>query len=160
MFLTKWNIAENGYVHLWFSNGGYICVCLDEQSGKIITRNKVNGTIQHTGILLGKNCLNGQGYVIQNHPLLGYTHITTTEDYAQGQIIRLKETVCVNDPLTVLQIGLNHVLEKRKYRLLSDNCQTLVNTACSNRSYSEDVAKWGTLTVFGIFFIRAIRRAS
>ena len=98
--------------------------------------------------------------VIHNHPLPGYAHITTAEDYAQGQIIRLKQTVCVNDLMTVLQVGLNHVLEKRKYRLLSNNYQTLVNTACSNRSYSEDVAKWGALAVCGIFLIQAIRRVS
>ena len=160
MFLTNYNIAENGYVHLWFSDGNYICVCLDEVSGKIITRDKVGGSIQHTGIWLGKNHQNGQGYVIHNHPLPGYAHITTTEDYAQGQIIRLKETVCVNAPMTVIQVGLNHVLEKRKYRLLSDNCQTLVNSACNNKGFSEDVTKWGTLAVCGFFLFRAIRRAA
>ncbi len=160
MFLQRYRTARNGYVHLWFSQNRQICIRLDNLSGKIITRNKVGGNIQHTGIWLGSDCATGQEYVIHNHPFPGYAHITTKEEYAQGEQIRLKETVCINAPLDVIQIGLNRVIERRKYRLLSDNCQTLVNSACNNKNYSEDVVKWGGIALGCFVFYRALKKAS
>lgn len=160
MFLKRYHITENGYVHLWFSQNRQVCIRLDHLSGKIITRNKVGGNIQHTGIWLGTDYTTGQVYVIHNHPFPGYAHITTKEDYAQGEQISLKQTVCINAPLEVIRIGLNRVIERRKYKLLSDNCQTLVNSACNNKSYSEDAVKWGGLALSCFVIYKALKKAS
>lgn len=160
MILQKYFIADNGFLHLWFFNNRYICIRLDSLSGKIVTRDKVGGNIQHTGIRLGKDCLTGQGYIIHNHPFPGYAHVTTSTDYAQGQQIRFQERVCVNSPKEVLRLGLNHVLERRRYKLLSDNCQTLVNVACNNKNYSEDVAKWGGIALGCFVLFKVFRKAS
>ncbi len=160
MLLQNYEIDANDLVHLYFSKNRYIRICLDEFSGKILTRNKVNGTIQHTGILLGRHYQTGQRFVIHNHPLPGFAHITTVEDYAQGQQIRVKKVNCLNPQMDVIKIGLNAVLTRKKYRLLADNCQTLVNSACNNRNYSEDVIKWGGIALTCFLFARKFRKAS
>ena len=159
MKIFHYQMLGNNQIRLDTVNGS-VWVQLTKDSGRIVTRNKVGGRIQHTGIWLGKDCSTGQVYVIHNHPFPGYAHITTSEEYAQGQQIRFKQTACVNAPMNVIRIGLNRVLERRKYRLLSENCQTLVNSACNNKRYSEDVAKWGSIA-FGCFVLfRALKKAS
>lgn len=159
MQIFNYQVLGNNRIRLDTANGP-VWIQLTKSSGRIVTRNKVGGQIQHTGIWFGRDCSTGQVYIIHNHPFPGYAHITTSEEYAQGQQIRLKQTACINAPIDVIQIGLNRVIERRKYKLLSDNCQTLVNSACNNKRYSEDVAKWGGIAFSCFVLFKVFRKAA
>ena len=127
---------------------------LDDNSGRILTRLKVNSltNVQHPGIWLGTDYYTGEGYVIHNHYHFGSAHIATLPTYAAGQQVYWKEGRCTNDPMNVINTGLAHVIEGKPYNWLNYNCQTFANTACYNKPVSEDVNKWFEVAL-GVLFV-------
>ncbi len=154
MNLIDYTFLNNRSLRLNFSNGRSIWVNLDVNSGRIVTRLKRNtiSNVQHTGIWLGTDIHTGVSYILHNHYLQGSAHITDYQTYAAGQEAFWKDDVCMNDWLEVLEIALNHVVSRKRYNWLDYNCQTFTNSACHNRSRSEDVEKWGRLA-FGFLAI-------
>lgn len=144
MNMNHFYFLNNNLLRLDFPGNRTILVQLDEYSGRIITRKKVDtiSNVQHTGIWLGRCLHTRRQLVIHNHYKYGTAHIADLESYAYGETVYLKNERCTNDPVTVLKIGLNHVRARKPYRALSYNCQTFTNTACHNSGYSEDAVKW------------------
>lgn len=144
MNITDFYFLNNGLLSLHLPTGRIILVQLDEHSGRIITRKKIDtiSNVQHTGIWLGHCLHTHQQLVLHNHYKFGTAHISGLEAYTYGQTVYFKDEKCVNSPRAVLEVGLNQVLAQKPYRPLSYNCQTFTNTACHNSSHSEDVGKW------------------
>lgn len=145
MNLINFYFSSNNLLTLEFANGLNLLIILDGNSGRIVQRKKV-GTllkIQHTGIYLGKCFYSGERLFIHNHYRLGHASVVTEREYLQNQKISWKEGACSNSWFEVISIGLKHVISKRPYQWLNDNCQILTSTACNNKPYSEDVVKWG-----------------
>lgn len=155
MKLINYKVFGNT-IRLDFTNG-HVCVQLDENSGKILTRNKVGTfrSIQHTGIYLGKNLKDGQPLVIHNHYHYGSSYISSFDEYRSGEVASWKSGTCTNSPINVIKIGLNQVLRGESYKLITNNCQVMTNTACHNRRNSEDVAKWAG-GFFGLLLVATI----
>lgn len=152
MKLISYDFLKNGFLRLDFPGNQNLWVRLDEQSGRIITRIKINtiSRVQHTGIWLGTDMQTQKQLILHNHIDMGSAYISTLEAYAHGQRVYWKNENCRNDRLRVLQIGLNHVMAGKRYHALSYNCQTYTNAACHNSHHSEDVAKWAARIAGGI----------
>lgn len=162
MKLISFKIYSNKTAQLTFLHG-IVWVDLDQDSGRILTRNKRGSfqNIQHTGIYLGKNRLNGTPLVIHNHYHYGTSYISSFNEYKSGVEARWQEGTCTNSPNVVITIGLNQVIKGEPYRPITNNCQVTTNKACHNRSNSEDVTKLAG-KVLGVLavtvFIRAVAR--
>ncbi len=143
MKLVNYQFLDSNSLRLHFVGNQSIQVILDEHSGKIVTRDKVNTiiNIQHTGIWLGRNALTNEVLIIHNHYNYGAAHVASYAEYAQSKKVFPKNETCANDALTVIQVGLDHVLKGKSYQPINHNCQTLTNLACNNKAESEDVAK-------------------
>lgn len=141
--LTGYSI-NGGFLYLEFSNGSYLTVVLDENSGKVMTRLKVGtiSNVNHTGIWLGYDYQSRTPLVLHNHYRYGSAFVDTFESYKAGQKVEWKNTTCTNDWLSVITKGLDQVLAGKRYALLDYNCQTFTNMACHNTRHSEDVSKW------------------
>lgn len=152
MKLKGYSFLNTNLLQLNFQGGNSKTVILDEHSGRVITRLKVNtiSKVQHTGIWLGTDYDSGETLIIHNHYRYGSAHIATRQDFAAGQQDYWKDETCSNDWLTVIRTALNHVVAGRHYSVLDYNCQSFTNTACNNKSMSEDVRKWGGIAVGGL----------
>lgn len=156
MSLISYQVFSNNTARLDFKNGS-ICVQLDQDSGRILTRNKVGTfkSIQHTGIYLGKRFGDGMPLVIHNHYHYGSAYISTLKEYKSKEVARWQAGTCTNNPITVIKSGLNQVLQGKSYRPITYNCQVTTNIACHNRKDSEDVKKWAG-GIFGALIVAAL----
>lgn len=138
--LTHYRFYQNGVLRLQYQNG-YRDIQLHQNSGKIVWRRKLRGSIQHTGIELGQCIQTNEQLCIHNHPSQGQASIVSAAEFAQGENIYYENEPCINTPIEVLEIGLNAVIRKVPYRVVGSNCQNLTNGACKNVSYSQDLNK-------------------
>jgi len=159
MKLISFQVFSNNIARLDFAHGT-VWVDLDQNSGRVLTRNKVGyfPKIQHTGIYLGKNRFNGIPLVIHNHYHYGTSYISSFDEYRSGVVARWQEGTCTNRPNLVITIGLNQVVRGERYRPITNNCQVMTNTACHNRRDSEDVTKLAG-KVLGVIAITALIKA-
>lgn len=144
MKVNNYTYLQDNLLLIVLDTGQKKRIRLDGNSGKILTRPKVNSltNVQHPGIWLGTDYYTGEGYVIHNHYHFGGAHIATFPAYAAGQQVTWKAGRCTNDPMRVINTGLAHVVLGKPYDWLNYNCQTFANTACYNKPVSEDVNKW------------------
>ncbi|MFN0214227.1 MAG: hypothetical protein ACKVT2_08225 [Saprospiraceae bacterium] len=144
MNVNCYNYLDNNLLQLVLNDDQQKLIILDDSSGKIVFRSKVDAVIEvrHTGIWLGTDFHTGEVYVIHNHYDFGGTHIATLSAYAAGQQVHWKKGSCTNDPRQVINKGLDHVVSGRSYNGLIYNCHTFTNTACYNNPISENVRKW------------------
>jgi deoxycytidylate deaminase len=120
---------------------GYRDIQLNQHSGKIVWRRKLRGSIQHTGIELGRCRQTREQLYIHNHPNQRQASIVSAAEFGQGNPIYYENEPCVNTPLQVIEVGLSAVIQRVPYRVMSSNCQNLTNGACKNVSYSQDLNK-------------------
>ncbi len=144
MKVNCYTCLDDNILLLVLNEGQKKWIMLDDRSGKIIFRSKVDSLVdvRHPGIWLGTDYQTGEVYVIHNHYHFGGTHIATFSVYAAGQQVHWKKGSCTNDPKQVIKTGLDHVVSGRSYNWLIYNCQTFTNTACNNNPISENVSKW------------------
>lgn len=157
IMLFFYEFLSRDLVVLHLSNGAQKWIKLDDRSGRIVTRQKVDtiSNIMHPGIFLGTDYYTGKVYVIHNHYKYGSAYISTFSEYASGRPVYWQAEKCTNPPREVLEIGLKHAVSKKSYHPLEYNCQTFTNTACHNKPVSEDVEKWVGIA-FGVFFAGVI----
>jgi hypothetical protein len=144
-YLTFYQFYSDGYLELEFSNGQSKLIQLTKNSGRLVTRKKVDTLldINHPGIYIGIDHYTNEVYVLHNHyKIFGTAGISSFKEYAAGETVYWDNRPCENDQLTVLNIGLNHAYNKEPYHWLNNNCQVTVNDACNNVRSSEDVSKW------------------
>lgn len=152
MKLKRYSFLNTNLLQLDFQGGDSKVIILEEYSGRVISRLKVNtiSKVEHTGIWLGTDYNSGETLIIHNHYRYGSAHVTTRQDFAAGQQEYWKDETCSNDWLTVVRTALSHVVTGRHYNFLDYNCQSFTNTACHNKSVSEDVRKWGGIITGGL----------
>lgn len=134
LYQTCVDVAEN--------KGTVKRIYFNENSGKVYFRYKIGSVIgiKHPGIFLGVDH-NGTEYFLHNHYQFGAACLVTGDEFKQGMPIWLYELECVNEPLTVIAIGLNQAINKERYHVINYNCQDYVNLACNNQRKSESIEK-------------------
>jgi hypothetical protein len=149
--LKSYTFIGNGVLRLYFHNG-HRDIQLSQDSGKIVWRHKLGGSIKHTGIKLGVCTQTREQFYIHNHPDEGQASIVSAANFGQGKTIYYENEPCVNSPNQVIGVGLNAVIHEVPYRGLSSNCQNLTNGACKNNSYSQDLNKYlgGVILTLGL----------
>jgi hypothetical protein len=150
MKLKNYQFLNNGHLLLNFANGQSIYIRIDDDSGRVITRPKINSllNVQHTGIYLGVDVHSGQEIVVHNHYLRSTAYVSTIQEFERGMQSFWKDGTCINDWQTTIFSALNQVKYGRRYMPRTYNCQTFTNIACHNRAFSEDANRIENL-VFG-----------
>ena len=147
----------NGTLCVCMTNGATLVIFLNENSGKVYYRLKIDtvSQIKHTGIYLGTDRF-GTHYMMHNHYENGRPCIVTFEGFTKGKEYYEYHINSENAPLRVIEIALNEIIRGEQYDSVRYNCQTFINVACINKRKSDDVDKWlgraivGSLFFFGI----------
>ncbi|MBX7243804.1 MAG: hypothetical protein K1X92_18835 [Bacteroidia bacterium] len=149
--MKSFSFFQDGVV-LHHSNGLSQTIYFNANSGKLYWRYKIDTitNVQHPCIYLGKDA-RGRDYVIHNHYHYGSAFVDTWHGFSQGQTVYDNYLPsCKNPPLTIIQNALNQVILKKRYDVLSYNCQTTVNLACNNDPKSQSVDTWMPVLVAGM----------
>jgi hypothetical protein len=155
----------NSTLYIYMSNGATLTIFLNETSGKVYYRFKIDtvSQVKHTGIYLGVDRL-GTHYMMHNHYENGRPCIVTLEGFTKGRDFYEYPISPENSTLKVIEIGLNEILRGERFDSVNYNCQTFVNLACINKRKSDDVDTWvgrvilGSLLFFAIAAITGSRR--
>ncbi|MBL7821229.1 MAG: hypothetical protein JNL65_11490 [Saprospiraceae bacterium] len=139
--MKYFNLHQN-CVEIVQDEGSIFTIYFNERSGKVYFRYKIEAIykIKHPGIYLGTDKF-GNGYFLHNHPHYGKAHIVSEKEFSKDSQIYFYSEKCSNNPIEVIEIGLNEVLRGECYKPITWNCQTYANTACHNQRSSEDVGK-------------------
>lgn len=143
MKLVGFDLITHDLLRIHYENGQILTVCLDKNSGRGIWRKKINSLmrVRHTGIYLGR-CLNTNTEIaIHNHYQYGSAYVTSMSDFARNEQVFWLNQHCENSPIQTISNALNLVKSGEKYKPLSYNCQTMVNSACNNQRTSQDVSR-------------------
>ncbi len=162
-YLNNYQFYSNGLLELSFSNGTTRLIRLTEDSGRVVTRKKVDtiSNVNHPGIYVGVEVHTDEPFILHNHYRIFKTAgVSPFWEYAAGEKVHWDNRICVNDKMLVLQKGLNQAILRKKYHWLTNNCQITVNDACRNERKSEDVGKWIGRIAFGIFAAAVIKVAT
>lgn len=160
VFLNNYQPYSNGLLELSFSNGVRKLIRLTKDSGRIVTRKKVDtvSNVNHPGIYVGVDVHSNEASILHNHYRIFKTAgVSPFGEYASGEKVRWDNRICVNNKMQVLQKGLDQAIRREKYHWLTNNCQVTVNDACSNQRTSEDVGKWIGRIALGIFAAALIK---
>jgi hypothetical protein len=147
MKLKDYKLHSN-YVDLFLQDGSMLRLWLDEWSGKIVFRHKINtiSNVRHPGIRLGYD-QHGNWYCMHNHYEHGRPEIEIEANFTKGQQLYIAERQSNFECLTIIQNGLNEILEGKAYNKITNNCQYFVNRVCFNENKSEAVNNWvGSIT--------------
>ena len=109
--------------------------------GDIVARRK--GLWMHQGVALG------DGRVLHNTPLRG-EHVSTEAEFRRGKPLRVKPLDNVRRwrALQYAEHG-----ERRRYNLLTNNCEHTVSRAANGRAESPQLAAWAAgVGVAGVAF--------
>lgn len=162
-YLNNYQSYSNDLLELSFSNGTTKLIRLTEDSGRVVTRKKVDtiSNVNHPGIYVGVEVHTDEPFILHNHYRIFKTAgVSPFYEYAAGEKVSWDVRACVNDKMLVLQKGLHQAVLRKKYHWLTNNCQITVNDACSNQRISEDVGKWASRIAFGLFAALVIKAAS
>lgn len=143
--LNFYQFYSDGILELSFSNGETRFIKLTKDSGRVVTRKKVGtiSNINHPGIYVGVDEQTNQPFILHNHYKIFKTAgVSNFDEYRAGQVVHWDNRPCSNSKMQVLQIGLDHAINREPYHWLNYNCQITVNDACNNQRTSEDVGKW------------------
>ncbi len=158
MQVKNFSFPLNNPLVINYENGTTSSILLDNNSGRGIFRDKIDSlvNVKHTGIYVGTDTNTKQAIVIHNHYNYGSAYVTDILDFARNKNVSWLTTGCENTPLQVITKALHHVQSGERYKPKSYNCQTLVNSACNNKRYSEDASRIATgvfcAVVIGSFF--------
>lgn len=123
---------------LYFADGRNVVLYRTEDSGKIVSRSKIDTLIgiEHPGIILGKDAW-GNEYILHHH----YKHVVPVVDlrhnYADGEQIYYDTRPVKYSRWEIVARALALWKARVAYGLLSSNCQQFVNIAARNEHYSE-----------------------
>lgn len=154
MEVKSYQLYSN-YVDLVMTGGNVLRLWLNEWSGKILFRHKINtiSAVEHPGIVLGYDQA-GVWYYMHNHFEHGRPVIEAQEEFSKGKQLYIANRQSQYQRSVILQRGLDEVLQTRPYNWLNYNCQIFVNRVCHNESKSEAVENWtGGLALGALLFL-------
>jgi hypothetical protein len=148
----------NGHVDLVMSNGNILRLWLNEWSGKIVFRYKIDtiSDVTHPGIVLGYDQV-GTRYIIHNHFEHGKPVIEPQSFFSKGQELFMARRQSSFETSRIIQNGLNEVLWAKRYNWITNNCQCFVNRVCHNENKSEAVENWTGGILTGLLLIAGIK---
>lgn len=149
----------NDHVELFMTNGNILRLWLNEWSGKILFRYKINtiSDVEHPGIVLGYDH-EKTWYYMHNHFEHGRPVIEKQEAFSKGKQLYSANRQSPYQQLEILKRGLDEVLQTRPYDWFNYNCQVFVNRVCHNEHKSQAVENWArglTLAAFAFLGIKA-----
>ena len=163
VYLNNYQSYSNGLLKLSFSTGITKLIQLTEDSGRIVTRKKVDtiSNVNHPGIYIGVDVHSNEVFILHNHYRIFKTAgVSPLREYAAEEKVLWDNRICVNDKMQVLKKGLDQAIRRKKYHWLTNNCQITVNDACNNQRNSEDVGKWISRIAVGLFAVAVIKVAT
>ncbi len=102
------------------------------EPGDIVSRRK--GLVMHRGIVLE------DGTVLHNTPRYG-EHVSTLQSFGAGRRVRVVATDPVRRQQTLRRVR-QQAHARRRYRLLSNNCEHTVSRAASGQARSPQLQSW------------------
>jgi len=146
-------------VDLIMTNDNILRLWLNEWSGKIVFRYKINAIsdVEHPGIVLGYDQA-GVWYYMHNHFEHGRPVIEAQVGFSKEKQLYVTNRQSPYQQRLVLKRGLDEVLKTRPYNWLNYNCQIFVNQVCYNENKSEAVENWAAglaLWILGFLGIKA-----
>jgi len=100
------------------------------QPGDIVSRRK--------GLAMHKGVVTRDGRVLHNTPFKG-EHVSSEAEFRAGRRLRV-ERLEQRDRHRALDHADNH--ERRRYNLLTNNCEHTVNRAATGRAHSPQLKSW------------------
>jgi hypothetical protein len=160
MQLKSFKLYQN-CVDLFMADGKMLRLWLNEWSGKIVFRYKINtiSNVKHPGIVLGYDEA-GVWYYMHNHFENGRPAIEQQIGFAKGQQVYTEQRQSDFGSLALIERGLNEIIAAKPYAWLGYNCQVFVNRVCFNENKSETVENWtgglalGLLVLLGVSAFR------
>ncbi len=146
------------HVDLVMTDGKTLRLWLNEWSGKILFRRKINtlSDIEHPGIVLGYD-QTGVWHYLHNHFEHERPVIEAQKGFSKGKQLHVAKRQSPYQQKLVLQRGLDELLQGRHYNWLNYNCQIFVNRVCFNESKSEAVEGWAGGLAFGALLFLGIK---
>jgi hypothetical protein len=148
----------NDHVDLAMTSGKILRFWLNEWSGKIVFRYKINtiSDVEHPGIVLGYD-QSGAWYYMHNHFQYGRPIIEVQEQFSKGKQLYISNHQSSYQQTVILKRGLEEVLQARSYNWLNYNCQIFVNRVCFDENKSEAVENWTGGLAFGALLFLGIK---
>lgn len=131
----------NGRIILYFNDRTNIVVYLDENSGRIVKRMKINTAtgVWHPGVRIGMTVDNFE-IIAHNHFQVGRPSIATRAQYTQRQVMYWDDNrTCNQTRMDTIKSALEQIKIGKAYHFWDYNCQTFVNIACTRKAKSESV---------------------
>jgi hypothetical protein len=144
------------HVDLVMTDGVILRLRLNEWSGKILFRYKINtiSDVEHPGIVLGYDQSAEVWYFMHNHFEHGRPVIETREGFSKGKQLYIAARQSPYHQSVILQRGLEEIIQARPYNGFNYNCQVFVNRVCHNENKSEAVENWtGGLALGALVFL-------
>jgi len=145
MELTYFQFDRNyNFVDLYFDNGTSLRVKFNALTGKIYKRPKIHSVlrhlIDHKGIYIGTSS-NGTHILVHNHISPGRAVLVTWDEFAENEKVSLDNKVCSNNPIQMVSIALQKVIDREPYDAINYSCQTLTNMTCNNQRKNDDTER-------------------
>lgn len=146
------------HLYLPTTNGQTLALYLNENSGRLLYRDKINTLIgiKHPGIELGRDQY-GYRWIIHHHYKNTFPTIEREDAFSLGQTIFYDERAMFYNQYEIIKRSLAAWENSTVYHWLWNNCQHFTNEIVWNQSTSEtidkvtDTALWGggLMALFG-----------
>jgi hypothetical protein len=129
-------------LHLPCSNGETLTLCLTSNSGRIVTRKKIDTLlgVNHPGIELAVD-QHGYRWIAHHHYLNKYPTIDREDKYADGNVISYAPVSSHFTKREILERTMHYWWNGKEYQLFSQNCQHFVNIIAYNEHRSDAMDK-------------------
>ena len=137
------------HVIIIFENNSTNVIFLNEMSGKIICRSKIDSLLKlkHTGVYIGKDA-NGNDWVVHNHYLNKVPKLDLFTIFSKGRTVEeYKKIAPSNSIFEIIEGSLMAVIKAKPYNILN-NCQHLVSKVATGKSTSGDLQKTALTVAF------------
>jgi hypothetical protein len=144
-----YTLGQN-HMTLTFENGENAVIYLTPESGKIVSRGKIDTLIgiEHPGIILGNDGWGNQRIVHHHYkhiiPVVDFRHV-----YADGEVIYDDLRPVKYSRREIVARALELWQNRVTYNLFLSNCQTFVNVATRNERQSESLDEIATGVAVG-----------
>lgn len=131
-------------------NANGLQLTLTEDSGKVVTRRKVNTVIgvDHPGIILGID-QSGQTWVVHHHYKNTYPTINRMDAYADGNEVHYDDQEVYFTRRQILERALMYWWNGPRYTLFQNNCQHFVSIVVRDECFSQGVEKGSDMAMLG-----------
>jgi hypothetical protein len=149
-----YSFSSNENILYAYTRGGTMAITLTADSGRVVTRNKINTIIgtDHPGLLMGEDTY-GNKLILHLHYENNVPVIDTIDVYGKNQPVYYVDTPVAFDRGTIMSRAIAAWAKSDKYDTVEHNCQQFINRIVNGVNKSAAVDKvtdglmWGSLFV-------------